>query len=62
MRRLLLLLSLALLGACCSEKQPQMKASHVIFIGVDGVSTPAFKDPALLARMPNVKMMMEEGS
>ena len=62
MRRLLLFLSLVLLGACCSEQQPKMKASHVFFIGVDGVSTPAFKDPALLARMPHVKMMMEEGS
>ena len=62
MKRFLYLIILLLAVACCSEKQPQMKASHVIFIGVDGVSTPAFKDPALLARMPNVKMMMENGS
>ena len=62
MRRLLFLVSLVLLGSCCSQHQPRMQAGHVIFIGVDGVSTPAFKDPALLARMPNVKMMMEEGS
>jgi len=48
------------LAVSCSDTQP--KAKHVIFIGVDGVSTPAFKDPALLARMPNVKMMMEQGS
>jgi predicted AlkP superfamily pyrophosphatase or phosphodiesterase len=62
MRRFFLLFSLVLLGACCADHQPKMKASHVIFIGVDGVSTPAFKDPALLARMPNVKMMMEQGA
>lgn len=62
MKRFLPLLILLLVAACCGEKQPRMKAAHVIFIGVDGVSTPAFKDPALLARMPNVKMMMEEGS
>ena len=62
MRRLLIFISLALLGACCGDHQPRMQAGHVIFIGVDGVSTPAFKDPALLDRMPNVKMMMEEGS
>ncbi len=59
----LLLLSLVLLGACCSDHQnTRMKASHIIFIGVDGVSTPAFKNPDLLARMPNLSMMMEEGS
>ena len=51
-----------LAAGCTSQPQPGMKAGHVIFIGVDGVSTPAFKDPALLARMPNVKMMMENGS
>ena len=54
---------LALASAGCSVgDRPQPKAGHVIFIGVDGVSTPAFKDPALLARMPNVKMMMEQGA
>lgn len=62
MRRLLLIVWVLLLASCCGEQQPKMKAGHVIFIGVDGVSTPAFKDPALLARMPNVMMMMEEGS
>ena len=62
MKRFLFLIALVLLGACSSGQQPKMKAGHVIFIGVDGVSTPAFKDPALLARMPNVKMMMENGS
>jgi predicted AlkP superfamily pyrophosphatase or phosphodiesterase len=62
MKRLLLISLLFLAAACCGEKAPKMKASHVIFIGVDGVSTPAFKDPALLARMPNVKMMMEQGA
>ena len=62
MKKMIFFCLLVMAVACCSEKQPQMKASHVIFIGVDGVSTPAFKDPALLARMPNVKMMMENGS
>ena len=63
MKRLLLIAMLFTLAAgCTSQPQPGMKAGHVIFIGVDGVSTPAFKDPALLARMPNVKMMMENGS
>ena len=62
MKRLLLLSILVLVAGCCGEKAPRMKAGHVIFVGVDGVSTPAFKDPALLARMPNVRMMMEEGS
>ena len=62
MKRFLWIILLLLVGACCADRQPRMKAGHVIFIGVDGVSTPAFKDPALLARMPNVKMMMEEGS
>lgn len=54
----LLLMAGCLVVASCDGP----KAKHVIFIGVDGVSTPAFKDPALLARMPNVKMMMEQGS
>ena len=62
MKRLLLISILVLVAGCGGEKAPQMNAGHVIFVGVDGVSTPAFKDPALLARMPNVKMMMEEGS
>ena len=64
MKRFLLIVLTLLAGACmvvsCGGVKP--KAKHVIFIGVDGVSTPAFKDPALLARMPNVKMMMEQGS
>ena len=59
----LLLITLAVVAACCAcTDQSRPKAGHVIFIGVDGVSTPAFKDPVLLARMPNVKMMMEQGS
>ena len=62
MKRLLLISIVLLVAACGGEKQPPMKAGHVIFIGVDGVSTPAFKNPDLLARMPNVRMMMEEGS
>ena len=62
MKRLLLISMLVLVAGCCGEKAPRMQAGHVIFVGVDGVSTPAFRDPALLARMPNVKMMMEEGS
>ena len=57
---LITLATLALCCACTDKTQP--KAGHVIFIGVDGVSTPAFKDPALLSRMPNLKMMMNEGS
>ena len=57
------LIALAALVLCCScSDEARPKAGHVIFIGVDGVSTPAFKDPALLSRMPNLKMMMEEGS
>lgn len=63
MKRLLLIAMLfALAAGCTGQPQPGRKAGYVIFIGVDGVSTPAFKDPALLARMPNVKMMMENGS
>ena len=54
---------LTVLAGCCFDVSgARPKAKHVIFIGVDGVSTPAFKDPALLARMPNVRMMMEQGS
>ena len=64
MKRILLFALMVLAGASlvasCGGVKP--KAGHVIFIGVDGVSTPAFKDPTLLARMPNVKMMMEQGS
>ena len=57
------LIALAALVLCCScSEEARPKAGHVIFIGVDGVSTPAFKDPALLSRMPNLKMMMNEGS
>ena len=59
----ILLIILALATALSFDAEgARRKAKHVIFIGVDGVSTPAFKDPALLARMPNVKMMMENGS
>ena len=62
MKRFILII-LAVAALCgCKDKDVQVKAKHVIFIGVDGVSTPAFKDPALLDRMPNLKMMMEEGS
>ena len=57
---LIFLLLAAVIG--CKENRLQPKAGHIIFIGVDGVSTPAFKDPVLLARMPNVKMMMEKGA
>ena len=64
MKRILLIALIVLAGASlvasCGGVKP--KAQHVIFIGVDGVSTPAFKDPALLARMPHVRMMMEQGS
>ena len=64
MKKYVLIFLAVLVGCClaasCGGDRP--KAKHVIFIGVDGVSTPAFKDPALLARMPNVKMMMEQGS
>jgi len=62
MKRLLLILLFFLVAGCCGEQKPRPQAGHVIFIGVDGVSTPAFKDPALLARMPHVKMMMEQGA
>ena len=59
----LLLITLTVMAVCCScSERVRPKAGHVIFIGVDGVSTPAFKDPTLFARMPNVKMMMEQGS
>lgn len=59
----IILIVLALATAVCFDAEgARRKARHVIFIGVDGVSTPAFRDPALLARMPNVKMMMEQGS
>ena len=59
----IILVILALATALSFDAEgARRKAKHVIFIGVDGVSTPAFKDPALLARMPNVKMMMENGS
>ena len=59
----LFLITLALVAVVCFNAEgARPKAKHVIFIGVDGVSTPAFKDSALLARMPNVRMMMEEGS
>ena len=62
MKRIILIV-LALVAVCSFDADgAKRKAKHVIFIGVDGVSTPAFKDPALLARMPNVKMMMEQGS
>ena len=58
-----LLIALALVAGCCLVASCDgPKAKHVIFIGVDGVSTPAFKDPALLARMPNIRNMMEQGS
>ena len=57
------LITLAVLAACCFEASgARPKAKHVIFIGVDGVSTQAFKDTALLARMPNIWMMMRQGS
>ena len=59
-RFLLIILALALCTACTEKEGP--KAGHVIFIAVDGVSTPAFKDPKLLERLPNLKMMMEQGS
>lgn len=62
MKRLLLLSLVVLVASCCGEQKTRPQAGHVIFIGVDGVSTPALKDPALLARMPNVKMMMEQGA
>ncbi len=59
----LLLITLAVLAACCLDASAaRPKARHVIFIGVDGVSTPAFKDPVLLGRMPNIWMMMNQGS
>lgn len=58
---LLIILAIATVG-CCNSEKVQRKAKHVIFIGVDGVSTTLFKNPALLERMPNVKMMMEQGS
>lgn len=59
----LLLITLAVLAACCLDASAtRPKARHVIFIGVDGVSTPAFKDSVLLGRMPNIWMMMNQGS
>ena len=58
-----LLITLAVLAACCFDASgARPKAKHVIFIGVDGVSTQAFKDPDLLMRMPNIWMMMSQGS
>ena len=62
MKRYLLITLVVLAGFCFDASGARPKAKHVIFIGVDGVSTPAFKDPALLARMPNVWMMMKQGS
>ncbi len=59
---LLILAALALCSACTDKDKEGPKAGHVIFIGVDGVSTPAFKDPKLLDGLPNLKMMMNEGS
>ena len=59
---LLILAALALCSACTDKDKEGPKAGHVIFIAVDGVSTLAFKDPKLLERLPNLKMMMEQGS
>lgn len=53
------LISLALLAAVltsCAPSQPKIK--HVFLIGLDGMSSYAFRT----ADMPNAKIMMEEGS
>lgn len=62
MKRIILVI-LAIAALCsCAKDTGKPKAKHVIFIGVDGVSTPVFKNPETLKNIPNLKMMMDNGS
>ena len=52
----------ALLLCTLSVEAARPKAKHVIFIGPDGVASEAIRKSVVLDKMPNVKMMMEQGA
>ena len=52
----------ALLLCTLSIDAARPKAKHVIFIGPDGVASEALRKSEVLDKMPNVKMMMEQGA